>query len=324
MLREVSVKQWINRIYSRIRRTVRERSKAVRVGFVVLAVLTGNILSIACGSTELEMTQETESVQLAAESADDSKADGTAQQKFGISEQGLQESGVSESGTEETTVSAAAAESGVRSDAAGSAEANDAGTVSAGAAGTESTGQNVTEYLYVDVCGAVEQPGVYCLPEGARVHDAVQAAGGFSLNAEAASINQARKLTDQEQLYIYTRDEIEAMQQGETVYVPSKVAAAGDSASVSDAAAGNGQSVSGAVSSGDEAASESGGEQINLNTASAQQLETLPGIGEAKAAAIIAYRKEHGDFASAQDLTKVSGIGDSTYAKLKDYVCVSD
>ncbi len=176
----------------------------------------------------------------------------------------------------------------------------------------------------MDVCGAVEQPGVYCLEEGARVCDAVRAAGGFSLAAVETSVNQARILTDQEQLYIYTQEELEALQAGE--YPGATAGAVG-----LDRASGTGDGTGKTLSASDGAGTSSGSDggtdrvkdgKVDLNTATAAQLQTLPGIGAAKAEAILSYRRENGSFRSAEELKKVSGIGDATYAGLEAYITV--
>ncbi len=153
---------------------------------------------------------------------------------------------------------------------------------------------NVVVYL----CGAVEHAGVYELPEGSRVVDAIRMAGGLTLMADETCVNQARILADGEQIYIWTMEERNAYRRGENVTAPETSA--------------------GAASAQAAGSAESG--LVNLNTASQEELTTLPGIGDAKAAAIIAYRQEHGGFSAREELKNVSGIGDATYEKLKDRI----
>lgn len=141
--------------------------------------------------------------------------------------------------------------------------------------------------LSVHVAGAVRAPGVYTFPPGARVADAITAAGGATAGADPNAINLARPLTD-----------------GERVYVPRK----GETPPPDPSAAG-----------GDPAAS---GGKVNINTASAAQLEALPGIGPALAQRIVDYRDKHGPFASPRDLMKVQGIGEKKFAGLEEYVTV--
>lgn len=148
------------------------------------------------------------------------------------------------------------------------------------------------EEICVYVCGAVNSPGVYYLPSGSRVHEAVEMAGGLTDEAAEDYVNMASLLEDGEQLYIPTQEEAE--EEGLEI----------DSAS---------------SSSGSDSSSES---LININTASSEELQTLSGIGEAKAAAIISYREENGDFESIEDIMNVSGIGESTFENIKDYITV--
>ncbi|MDY3918234.1 MAG: helix-hairpin-helix domain-containing protein [Candidatus Limivivens sp.] len=144
--------------------------------------------------------------------------------------------------------------------------------------GTEASGQG---FLYVHVCGEVEQPGVYELPRGSRAYEAIQAAGGMTSEAAAEAVNQASLLTD-----------------GQQIVVPSE------------------QEQSTAI----QAESSSG--LVNINLAGAAELMTLPGIGEARAADIIAYREANGGFARIEDITKVSGIKDAVFQRIKDKIVV--
>ena len=150
---------------------------------------------------------------------------------------------------------------------------------------------DLEETIFVDVCGAVQQPGVYELPAGSRIFQAIALAGGLTEEAESRLINQAEVLTDGQQIRIYTREESEKQE---------IAAAAGQNAGVQGAA----------------------GAKINLNLADKNVLMTLPGIGEAKAEAILAYRQEKGGFSSVEELMQVEGIKDKLYEKLKDKVTV--
>lgn len=153
------------------------------------------------------------------------------------------------------------------------------------------TGETTSGMLCVYVCGAVNNSGVYYLEAGSRVHEAVEMAGGLTEDAAEEYINLAQELEDGQQVYIPTLEE--ALEQGLSV---------GSSASSSGTDSSDGL--------------------ININTATSEQLQTLSGIGESKAAAIISYREENGDFGSIEDIKNVSGIGDSTYEKIKDYITV--
>ena len=143
------------------------------------------------------------------------------------------------------------------------------------------------DLITVDVKGAVKSPGIYDLPVGSRVNDAVQKAGGLTEQADSKSLNLAQKVSD------------EAL-----VYVPTK----GEEASQ--------QSGSGATSSTSKE------KKVNLNKASLEELKQVKGLGGKRAQDIIDHRESNGKFKSVDELKKVSGIGAKTIEKLKDYVTV--
>jgi competence protein ComEA len=145
--------------------------------------------------------------------------------------------------------------------------------------------------LIVHVAGAVATPGVYELAAGARVIDGLRAAGGATGEADLSTVNLARPLADGERVYIPRR--------GET---PPQAAAGG-----SDSSGGSGGSSDG---------------KVNLNSATADQLEGLPGIGEVLAKRIVDYRTQHGPYRSVRDLLKVEGIGEKKFESIKDHVTV--
>ncbi len=140
--------------------------------------------------------------------------------------------------------------------------------------------------VFVHVAGEVRRPGVYELPEGSRVIDVLDAAGGAERGAELAALNLAAVLTDGQQVLVAGR------------------AAPGSPAP------------GGAVASPGQPAT------VNVNTATPEELETLPGIGEVLAAAIVQFREEHGPFTSVDQLLDVSGIGEVTLEELRDFVTV--
>jgi competence protein ComEA len=145
--------------------------------------------------------------------------------------------------------------------------------------------------LVVHIAGAVQTPGVFTLPAGARVIDGLRAAGGAAPGADLSSINLARPLTDGERVYIPRRGETPPPEAG-----------------------GGGGAPSGGGGS-------SGG-KVNLNSATPAELEALPGIGQVLAQRIVDYRTQHGPFRSVRDLLKVEGIGDKKFDSIKDYVTV--
>lgn len=151
-----------------------------------------------------------------------------------------------------------------------------------------------------DISGAVKHQGVYTLKNGARLEELIEAAGGAKSNAQLKAVNRAVLLKDQDKIHIPYK--------GEKVESASNVTS--DSSSSS-------------ASSGTATGSTNGdGEKINLNTASAQDLQKLNGIGEKKAEQIVAYREQNGQFKKIEDLTQVSGIGEKTFASLKDQLTI--
>ncbi len=165
------------------------------------------------------------------------------------------------------------------------------------------------ERLAVYVCGAVQNPSVCYLPEGARVCDAIEAAGGFLPGADTEWLNQAELLTDAEMLVVYTLDETSDMERS------------GIRRGTTSAGLKTGKDVTGSGASPGTAVSENQN-TVNLNTASKEQLMTLPGIGESKAEAILRYRTEKGYFASPEDVMNISGIKSSVYEKIRDKISV--
>lgn len=138
--------------------------------------------------------------------------------------------------------------------------------------------------IYVQVSGAVVSPGVYELAEGSRIFEAVALAGGITEDADASQINQAQKLSDGEMIYI--------KYQGE-------------------------EDTQGIVTE------QQTDERINLNTATEEQLMTLPGIGQAKAKSIIAWREANGGFTQIEDLMKIEGIKEGIYSKIESSIRVN-
>lgn len=171
-------------------------------------------------------------------------------------------------------------------------------------ASTEATSQPAEQptRLMVHVVGSVRHPGVYELDAGSRVIDAVDAAGGTLPDAVLSAVNMARPVGDGEQILVPDEDD------------PGAVTAA--------AAAGGGAGAAGAGSAGPSGVA--GGQQaaVDINSADATALETLPGVGPSTAAKIIADREANGPFASVDDLTRISGIGPKKLEQLKPMACV--
>lgn len=167
-------------------------------------------------------------------------------------------------------------------------ETAQAAEAESGANGTAASAGSIT--LSVHVVGEVVTPGLYEVPEGARIKDAVEAAGGMTAEAEQGSVNLARVLSD-----------------GEQIVVASKNTSSASAASASSATAS-----AGGISTG----------VVNINTADAATLTSLSGIGEATAQKIIADREKNGPFKTKKDITRVSGIGDKKYEAIKDSITV--
>ncbi len=155
--------------------------------------------------------------------------------------------------------------------------------------------QPVPTTLYIYVCGAVVTPGVYELPPGSRICDALEAAGGFTERADINRINLAGTLTDG--MMIFFPEVGEEMPEGCEI----------------TAGTATGQTPVGEKT-------DSG--LVNINTAGVEDLCTLPGIGESKAKAVVEYREEHGPFAAKEEIMNVSGIGTGLYKKIEDLICV--
>ncbi|MBO6240245.1 MAG: ComEA family DNA-binding protein [Butyrivibrio sp.] len=158
-----------------------------------------------------------------------------------------------------------------------------------------STGYDITtalpeqENVVVYVCGAVVCPGVYELPPSSRVGDAVDAAGGFAEGADETFVNLAAKAEDGTKLMIPTKDEVMN----------------GIADEFSGAAAGS-----------------SGNGLVNINTATKEELKTIPGIGEKVAGKIVDFRTQNGKFTCIEDIMKVSGIKDKLFSKIKEFITV--
>lgn len=215
---------------------------------------------------------------------------------------------------------------------AATGEGGEAGETGEGsAAGKEGAASarsaNANGEVIVHITGAVNDPSVVTLKAGARVQDAVEAAGGLSAGADGEAVNLARVLADGEQIHIPTEGEepaagvdgADANGTGANGTVPDGTGSSG----TGGAGAGGG---GGSPGTADSSAAASGGApgqagKVDLNTADATTLETLPGVGPVTAEAIISHRSQQ-PFASVDDLLLVKGIGPKTFESLKDLVAV--
>lgn len=163
--------------------------------------------------------------------------------------------------------------------------------------------------IYVDVDGAVLQPGVYSLPDNARVFDAVDAAGGLLPEACSEILNQAEHVSDGQKLYIMTKEEWEVQKEP------------GGSQEWTGTQEGTGKQGQNGTQ-GTQKQAEQDDELVDLNRATEGELCTLPGIGQTRAQAIIAYREANGGFRSIDEIQNVSGIKSGTYEKIKNKIKV--
>lgn len=157
--------------------------------------------------------------------------------------------------------------------------------LTAGPVVVETEDVETSDTLMVFVCGEVNNPGVYEMASGDRVCDAIIKAGDFTPEADAEYLNLAAGLTDGQRLYVPSESESE---QG----MPTSSDGDGDTG------------------------------LVNINTATASELKTLPGIGDVKAGAIIAYREAHGEYTSIEQIKQVDGIKSGLYDSIKDMITV--
>ena len=155
------------------------------------------------------------------------------------------------------------------------------------------TDSAVIKDIKVYVCGAVQRPDVYEISADSRIVDAVSAAGGFAIDAYPEAMNLAETVSDGSRIYVPTKEEVDALA---VVY--------------SDTGSGSGGTTSDSTG------------RVNINTATLEELTTLPGIGDTRARAIIDYREQNGAFGNIEDIMQVTGIKEKSFSKIKDSICV--
>jgi competence protein ComEA len=227
----------------------------------------------------------------------------------------------------------------------GTAEAS--GDVGAAAAGiSRTTGSAILDPIRVYVVGCVNRPGIVTLEKGQVIADAVEKAGGLTGDAEAGSINMVYTLTENTMLYIKSKKELEAEQEvaGNAGSATAKAAAGTGKAAAKTAAGSLGQGAellsgsgggtaiasganggAGVEGSGSTGGLNGSGEngRININTADIAELDKLPGVGEATARDIIAYREKNGPFRKAEDVMKVPRIKQARFDSIKEMITVN-
>ena len=166
------------------------------------------------------------------------------------------------------------------------------------------------EKIKVDIKGAVKNPGVYEINSNGRVADAIAISGGLTNDADTSILNLSKNLTDEMVIIIYTKEEVAEMLKGSTSikYIEKECICPKIE---NDACIDN-------VIDNKPDTNTSNEQKVSLNSATIDELMQLPGIGEVKAKAIIAYREENGGFKSIEELLEVNGIGESTFNKIKD------
>lgn len=179
----------------------------------------------------------------------------------------------------------------------------------------EVVGETEQVLKYVEVKGAVNNPGVYTFSDETRVFEIFEKAGGLAEGANVEYINQTRIVEDQMLIYVMTNNQIsELIEQKEiekreaseiVVATPKTTVIGGDECKLNNEP---------------NNSSNNSNAKVSINNATVAQLQTLSGIGEAKANEIIKYRNEHGGFSSLEELLNVNGIGEATFNSIKDYI----
>ncbi len=165
------------------------------------------------------------------------------------------------------------------------------------------TSDNIGNTIYIHICGAVKNPDVYEVESGTRLVDVIKLAGGLAKDAAGDYVNQAAKVDDGQKVYIPTKEEVKNLQTN---------VLSGD---INQLASDNVTSKSGGT--------DAKGGKVNINTASAEELMTLPGIGESKAESIMVYRQEHNGFKTIEEIKNINGIKDSVYNKICEMITVN-
>lgn len=183
--------------------------------------------------------------------------------------------------------------------------------------GSEDTGREDEKQIFVYVCGAVQEPGVYGLEEGARLYEAIACAGGVREDAAEESVNQAQTVVDGERLYIPTDEEV---RQGLGEFLKTGISVGTGEIKSEESGGVSGVNISGAP---DEGSGTDSAGKVNINTASKEELKTLNGIGDTRAESILSYRELNGPFQTIEALMQVDGIKEGVFNKMKDNITVN-
>lgn len=170
--------------------------------------------------------------------------------------------------------------------------------------------KEIEEKVSVDIKGEINAPGTYSVSVNFRVIDVIDKAGGLTENADTSVINLSKKVTDEMVIIIYSKDQVKNFEETkkQEEYLQNKCISPDDNSLHNDACiASSTTNVSG---------------KVNINTASLSELTTLNGIGESRAKDIISYREKNGPFKSIEEIKNVSGIGEATFAQIKENITV--
>lgn len=162
---------------------------------------------------------------------------------------------------------------------------------------SQNLSESAEDEIYIQVCGAVNSPGVYKVPSSLRIFEAVETAGGVTDEAQPDAVNLTKQVYDEMVIYIPTKDEVTNHEYTITdndIYTQTS----------------------------ENTPKESSSMLVNINTADKETLMTLPGVGESKALAIISYRQENGTFHTIEDIMNVTGIKSAAFEKIKDKITV--
>lgn len=173
--------------------------------------------------------------------------------------------------------------------------------------------------VFVDIKGAIKNPGVYEIAEDKKVIDVVGLAGGFTEQADTSMVNLAKKVANEMVIIIYTIEEVKKAQEN------NEIAKVVDKQCIcpkitNDACLNNSNNSNN--DSQEQNTGNNSNDKVNINSAALEELMTLSGIGESKAEAIIEYRETNGNFEKIEDLMEVTGIGEALYEKIKDNITV--
>lgn len=170
-------------------------------------------------------------------------------------------------------------------------------------------------YYYVDIKGAVKNPGVYKIEEGKRIIDAINASGGLTEKSDTSIINLSKKLHDEMLIIVYTFDEIKE-------YKNKNLEMEEINKNMSEKLVCPDKSNDSCINNNSKNNEVSSNSKVSINTATLDELMSISGIGESKAKEIIKYREENGNFETIDEVTNVSGIGDALFEKIKDSITV--